>query len=355
MNPKTKRILAVVFSCILLLCAFASCGQAAANNTNTSNTNSGDNQNNVAPVEKKVIHLATTVQNSMPAGAACEYFVKLINERTGGRYEVQYHPAGELGQTDELLTNVMGGTLEIAQISISNISSYTNILEAVQYPFMLTNYDQEKKAFTSDEFKAIMKSVDETLGVHNLIIMEHGARHFANNVRPVTTPADLKGQKLRVSTTKLNQEILEALGVNPVFLAYGQIYSSLQSGVIDGEEINYTSVYSEKHYEELKYFTDMALWPFPAMLMMSGNFWNSLSAEDQEIFTKAAEEAFEYNFKLLDEATATAKKTMEEAGVAINVIEDNSEFLSIAQPYIDKAKTANKLTEDFVNMCLNMH
>lgn len=304
--------------------------------------------------ETKVIHLATTVQNSMPAGAACEYFANLINERTDGRYDVQYHPAGELGQTDELLQNVMGGTLEIAQISISNISAYTNVLEAVQYPFLLENYEQEKTAFNSDEFEAIMKSVDETLGVHNLIIMEHGARHFANRVREVSSPADLAGLKLRVSTTSTNLKILEALGVSPVSLPYGQIYSSLQSNVIDGEEINYTSVYSEKHYEELSYFTDMALWPFPAMLMVGGSFWNSLSAEDQEIFTQAAAEAFDYNFELLDQATATAEEAMKEAGLTITKIADNSEFMAIAKPFIDEAKAQDPLAEAFVNMCMNL-
>ena len=345
---KRTRILTVCIALVMILSVFTACGANGGGN-NAANNNSSN-----TVVEKQTIHFASTVQNTMPAGAACKYFCDLINERSGGRYEVVYHPGGELGQTDELLTNVMSGTLEIAQISTSNISAYTNVLECVQYPFQLPTYAKEKAAFQSDEFKAIMNEVDIALGVHNLIIMEHGARHFANNLRPITKPADAEGIKLRASTTKTNLAILEAIGINPVSLSYGQVYSALQSKTIDGEEINFTSVYSEKHYEVLKYFTDMQLWPFPAMMMMSEKFWTSLSAEDQAMFTQAAQDAFEYNFQLLDEATDNARKTMQENNVEITVIEDNSEFAAIAKPFIDKAIENNKLAQDFIKMCENL-
>ena len=339
------RSLALLLALALSLACLAGC-------TPKEPTPSGNTDN--TPVETKTIHFASTVQNTMPGGAACKYFCELINERTEGRYECVYHPGGELGQTDELLTNVMSGTLELAQISISNISSYTNALECVQYPFLLSDYNKEKAAFQSNEFKAIMSDVDSTLGVHNLIIMEHGARHFANNVRPIATPQDASGIKMRVSTTKTNLAILQAIGISPVSLPYSQVYSGLQSNTIEGEEINYTSVYSEKHYEVLKYFTDMQLWPFPAMMMMSQSFWDSLSAQDQEIFTKAAQDAFNYNFELLEEATATAKKTMEDKGIEITTVTDNSAFATIAAPFIEEAMKDKPLAQNFVKMTQNL-
>ena len=140
--------------------------------------------------ETRTLRLATTVQDSMPAGNACSYFCKLIEERSEGRYVVEYYPARQLGETDELLTQVANGTLEMAQISISNVSTFTNLLECLQYPFMLDTYDKEWKALTSSEFQVILNQVDEILGVKNLTVMEHGNRHIANNKHPVKTPED---------------------------------------------------------------------------------------------------------------------------------------------------------------------
>lgn len=304
--------------------------------------------------ETITLRLATTVQDSMPAGNACSYFCKLIEERSEGRYVVEYYPARQLGETDELLTQVANGTLEMAQISISNVSTFTNLLECLQYPFMLDTYDKEWKALTSSEFQVILNQVDEILGVKNLTVMEHGNRHIANNKHPVKTPEDMEGLKLRVAASGTNFQTIETLGGSPVSMPYGQVYSSLQSKVIDGEEINYTSIYSEKHYEVLKYFTDMPLWPFPAALMMSGDFWNSLSTEDQELFQQAALDSLQYNFDLLNEATEKAQTAMKEAGVELTVIEDASEFKDMVRPIIDEAKKTDPAVEAFTDMCLTL-
>ena len=98
----------------------------------------------------------------------------------------------------------------------------------------------------------------------------------------------------------------------------------------------------------------MPLWPFPAALMMSGDFWNSLSTEDQELFQQAALDSLQYNFDLLNEATEKAQTAMKEAGVELTVIEDASEFKDMVRPIIDEAKKTDPAVEAFTDMCLTL-
>jgi len=297
------------------------------------------------------LRLATTTMKTMPACAAAEWFCNEIYDRTKGRIKIEFYPERQLGETNDLVPLLVDGSLDMAALDISFLSMFTNTLDVLQTPFLLTDYEKEAKAFKSPEARALFDKTGEEAGMQILSAGEYGMRYLANNIRPINSTADMEGIKFRVVPSEMILDAIGSCGGNPVALAYGEIYTALQSGVIDGEEINYTSVYSEGHYEVIKYFSNVALWPFPSVIVMSDAAWAALSAEDQELFMTVANEATDYNMTLLDEYTERAKETMIEAGVEINDVADPESFQKATAHIKENLKQKDELTKAFIEYC----
>ena len=342
---KTTKFMAVLLCLAMILGVLASCGTPANNNSGAEN-----NTNTEPAPEPITIRVASTVQSTMPSGAAAEYFCQLIKERTNGRYNVEYYPARQLGETGDLLNQVVNGTLEIAQVSNTSFGTFTPLLECLSLPFLIDSYDKLDAAVASKELKDIYAKVEEVTGCKCMTIMEHGMRYIGTNLRPINSVADFKGQKLRTTNSDAMYAAFNALGASPIQYAYGQIYTGLQSGVIDGEEVNYTTVYAEKHFEVLKYFSEISIWPYPCTLVMSNKFYDSLSAEDQKLFYQAAADAYAYNISLIKEYEDRARGEMEKAGVAINKVEDKTEFIEATKQVIEDYRAKDPLIKAFIEM-----
>jgi tripartite ATP-independent transporter DctP family solute receptor len=300
--------------------------------------------------EKITIRLGTTVQPNMPSGQAAEKFCELITERTDGRVTVEYYPARQLGEADDQAAQLVNGTLEMAQLANSTISAFTDLITPVQLPFLIADYDKLEKALKSNEMRSIYDKIAEETGVVILTGMEHGMRYIGNNIRPINAIEDCNGLKLRVAASDNNFAAVKAIGANPTSIAYGELYSALQSKVIDGEEINYTSVYAEKHYEVLDYFSEVALWPYPCVLGINAEFFNGLSEEDQQLFRDTASECLEYNLELIKDYEEEAKSAMLEAGVKINKLDDITPFIEATKHLYDECKKIDPVVADFIEM-----
>lgn len=350
-----KKSISLVLALIMTVALLAGCGQQAAPATEAAEPASepvdvAPAETQAEPVEPITIRVASTVQSTMPSGAAAEKFCQLVEEKTEGRYKVEYYPARQLGETNDLLTQVINGTLEIAQVSNASFGSYSTLLECLSLPFLIDSYDKLSQAVESDELKAIYDKIEEICGVKCLTIMEHGIQFVANTVRPINTPEDFKGLKLRTNNSNVMYAAIEAFGGAPINYAYGQIYTGMQNKTIDGEVVNFTTVFAEKHYEVATYFSELGLWPFPCTLVMSEQFNDSLSEADRAAIYEAAKEAYEYNVSLLEEYTDRARTEMEKAGVEINKIEDMTPFIEAVAPIIEKERESDPLVAAFVDM-----
>ena len=298
--------------------------------------------------------LGTTVQTTMPAGRAAEQFCNDVAEASEGRITIGYYPATQLGTAEELMSQLVDGTLDMAQISLATASGYFEQIGCVQIPFLLTDNESMLKAYQSDELQAIFNAMEEELGVKIIAMAEHGKRVIANNIRPVYTPADMVGIKMRSGQTGACFAALTALGANPMGLTYKEVYSALESKVVDGEEINFTSMYAEAHYEVIKYVTDVVLWPFPAVVIMSGNAWNSLSAEDQALIESCGARMLENNFSYLDEYEAEAKQVLIDAGVQIIEDVDPAPFQELTADIREEYRQKDPMIAAFIAMVENM-
>jgi tripartite ATP-independent transporter DctP family solute receptor len=312
-----------------------------------------NNKSQAAGDEQIVLTLGVAGQPSLPSVAASQRFTELVAERTNNRIIIKFFPSRQLGDDDQLIEQLMVGAIDIGNISTSSFSKFTPLLQSLQIPFLLNTYEKEEKAILSKEMQDIYKAL-EPLNVKMLSVYDNGIRHFANVKRPINNTADLKGLKLRVPGSKLLLNSVSALGANPTPMAYGEIYTALQSKVIDGEEINLTSIYSEKHYEVLKYVSTIGLWPFPAALAMNLETYNKLSPEDRKIIQECADEGLKYNMGLFEEKEKTAIEAMEKAGVKINNIENTQPFVDATAHIYDEYSAKDPLIKNFINMGRNL-
>ena len=257
---------------------------------------------------------------------------------------------GKLGYDAELIQQVLDGTIPVVTVGVGVFSQYTDIMDVIQMPFLITNYEQEYKVVRSPEFQALLDATGEKLGLKIIGAQENGIRHFANNVRPINTVADLAGMKIRVPQTTMLVKTIEALGANPIPLAYNEIYTALQNNVIDGEEINFTSMEGQKHYEVVKYASTIGFYPYMAVTAINLNFWNSLTEEQQNIITEALLTSEEKNMTdLIIANDENARKVCEDNGVAINAIEDVDSFRDSISFLYEEYEAKGDLIKNFMD------
>lgn len=291
--------------------------------------------------------------SSMPIAKGDYDAVEYIEETSGGTIEIAYSPDGVLGGEADMMQQIMDGTIQAANISPSTLSTYTELLDVLQLPFLIGDYDTEREALTSEAAQALYDEVGNELGLKIVAasVSENGMRHFMTKNKAIETVDDMKGLKLRIVPNNMLTKVMQNLGASPQSIAYADVYSALQNNVIDGEEINVTSAYAMKHYEQLGYLSEIGMYPFPCIIVYNLNFWNSLTEEQQQIIEDghklASDHIFDEYLPAYEEESYAALK---EAGIQINTISDEAreEFVERAKPIWEEYKDLDPLCKDFI-------
>ncbi len=299
------------------------------------------------------VRMGASTQDTMPTTIAARKFCEEIARKTDGRITIDFYPARQLGDDTELAEQIMDGMLETAVVSTPIFSGYTPLLDSLQIPFLLNTYEKEYQALTSPEMQGIYKGLEE-FNIKTLTIFENGIRHLANNVRPINAPADLKGLKLRVVPSNLILDAVTSIGGNPTPMAYGEVYTALQNKVVDGEEINLTSIASEKHYEVVKYVSKIGFWPFPGALMLNMEFYNGLSPEDQAMFQETADECLRYNMDVIAAAEAKSLELIAGANGEVNDITNLAPFIEATSHIRDEYAKKDPAIAAFIEMAKDL-
>lgn len=335
-----KKTLSILLILALMMATFVGCGGGA---TEEPAAGSGTN-------EPYTIKLGHVTQVTHPFHIASEEFARLVNEKSEGRITVELFPARALGDDRELLEQVMNNTLDMAVVSGPVFSAYTPVIDTLQMPFLLNTYEKELAAVQSQEMKDILGSLSQ-FNLKGLAVFEGGMRQLASAKGPIDSPDDLKGLKLRTTQSDLVMSVISALGGNPNPMAYGEVYTGLQTKVIDGEEINLTSISAEKHYEVLTDVTEIGLFPFPGITIMNQTKFDSLSAEDQAIIQEAAEEAM---ITVLSELPNIDAKAIENISANSDVVilkgVDPAPFKALVQPIYAEYSEKDPLIKAFIDM-----
>ncbi len=278
-----------------------------------------------------VLRLAETHPKGYPTELGDEEFARLVKERSNGRIIVEVYPGSQLGEEKAVIEQVQFGAIDITRVSISPVAAFVPKLNAFQMPYLYRDSDHMWKVLKGDIGMELLASL-EPFGFIGLGWFEAGARSFYNSKKPVYTPADLKGMKIRVQESELMLGLVRSFGAIPTPMPYGEVYSGLQTGVVDGAENNPPSYYSASHYEVAKYYTLDEHTMVPEIIIGSKISLGRLSKADQDLIKNAAMDAIDYQRAQWDAYVKVSMDAVKAAGCIIIPIPDKTEWMKAVEP-----------------------
>ncbi len=246
-----------------------------------------------AAAQAKTLFKASDVHPpGYPTVVAVEDLGKKLEQATGGRLGVQMYASMQLGGEKEAIEQAQVGAIQLARVSVGAIGPVVNDLNVINLPFLFRDTAHMQKVVDGAIGQELLDKVtNSTAGLVGLCWMDAGARSFYNTKHPVNSIADLKGLKLRVIGNPIFVDMVNAFGGNGVAMGYDQVFSALQTGVIDGAENNIPSFVFDHHYEAAKYYSFTEHLIVPEILVFSRKTWDTLGKEDQERLRVGAREA----------------------------------------------------------------
>lgn len=215
---------------------------------------------------------------------------KILEEKTNGRITVKIFPSAQLGSETQTVENTQMGTLDIDRVSCAPLSEFSKKMGVLSMPYIFRDYNHFRTVLDGPIGEEVGKDL-EPKGLKVLAYYDSGARSFYTTKRAINTPADLKGLKIRTQKSQIMIDLVNALGANATPMSFEEVYTSLQTGVIDGAENNAPSYLSTNHYEVAKFFSINEHARVPDIVLMSMKTWNKLSPEDQKLVAEAARES----------------------------------------------------------------
>jgi tripartite ATP-independent transporter DctP family solute receptor len=251
---------------------------------------------------------------------------QLVEQRTNGRIRIQVFHSSQLGQEADTITQTRLGVIDMNRINMAPLNNLVAQTAIPALPFIFRSVNHMRTAIDGEIGNGLLNAL-EPHGMVGLGFYDSGARSFYNGKRAIRTPADMAGLKIRVQQSDLFVSLVQALGANPTPMPFGEVFSALQTGVIDGAENNWPSYESTRHFEVSKFYSMTEHSMSPEVLVMSKRAWDRLTPADREIIRAAAKESVPHMRRLWDAREASARANVEARGAQVNTVEK--------QPFID--------------------
>ncbi|ESZ47042.1 TRAP transporter substrate-binding protein [Mesorhizobium sp. RSR565B] len=290
-----------------------------------------------------VLRSADTHPDGYPTVEAVKYLGELIKERTAGRYSVEVYHSAQLGEEKDTIEQTQTGVIDLNRVSMGPFNGIVPETAVPSLPYMFRSVEHMRHVMDGPIGDEILKAF-ETHDLVGLAFYDSGARSFYNTKKDITSIADLKGMKFRVIQSDVFVDMVNALGANATPMAYGEVYSALETGVIDGAENNWPSFESAKHYEVAKHYTVDQHQIVPEVLVMSKSSWDRLTPEDQAIVKQAAKDSVVKMRELWDAQEKKSREIVEKAGVKVSEI-DKQPLIDAMKPVYDKYLKAPELKD----------
>jgi tripartite ATP-independent transporter DctP family solute receptor len=271
---------------------------------------------------------------------AVENMGKKLEQTTSGRLGVQMFGSMQLGGEKETIEQCQVGALQLGRVSVGALGPVVDDLNVFNLPFLFRNTAHMEKVIDGPIGQELLDKVTNNPNTHlvGLCWMDAGARNMYDTKHPIKSVDDIKGLKVRVMGNPMFVDMMNALGGNGVAMGYDQVFSALQTGVVDGAENNPPSFVFDNHYQVAKFYTIDEHLIVPEMLVMSKKIWDSLSKDDQALLTKFSKEAQQEERKLWDIYEKQAMEKAKAAGIQIIAVSDADKkaFQAAVKPVWDK-------------------
>jgi tripartite ATP-independent transporter DctP family solute receptor len=290
-----------------------------------------------APAQQKQVWKASDVH---PLGyPTVEAIVRMgakLEKATNGRISIQMFPSMQLGGEKEMIEQAQVGALQIARISVGAMGPVVDDLNVFNMPFIFRDEGHMRRVIDGPIGQELLERTSNAPTSRLIVLgwMDAGTRNVYSN-KPVTKPADLKGMKIRMMGNPLFVETMNAMGGNGVAMGFNELYSALQTGVVDGAENNPPTLLAQNHYQVSKVYSLTGHLIIPEIFVFSKRNWETLSKEDQALLKKVSREAQMEQRKLWDAYVGEAEAKLKAAGIKF-VKADKAAFFKATQPVRDK-------------------
>ncbi len=281
------------------------------------------------------LRLATVTPPTHAYGMGGEEFARLVKEATAGEVVVKVFAGGQLGKGErELLEGLQVGTIDMAVTATGPVSNFSPDMGVVDLPFLFMGYEHADQVLDGPIGRQLLDGLEKA-NIKGLAFFENGFRNFTNSKRPLQAPDDFKGLKFRTMENPVHLASVRQLGAQAVPMSWGEVYTSLQTGVIDGQENPVAIISSFKINEVQKYLSLTGHFYSPAPLTMSLKKFKALKPEHQKAFLSAALKAAAYERKLIRDNEAKQIADLKAAGMQVDTV-DKAVFVKAMSPVYEE-------------------
>jgi len=277
-----------------------------------------------------VLKLAHELDTSHPVHKGMVFMAEKLAAISQGRMRVDIYPGGQLGGERELIELLQIGSLAMTKVSTAPMESFVPEMVIFGIPYVFRDDDHRWRVLNSAVGQRLLLA-GETVFLRGLCFYDAGSRSFYVKDKPIETPADLGGLKIRVMKSITSVKMIQALGGSSTPIPWAELYTALQQGVVDGAENNPPSFHLSRHYEVCRYYSLDEHTSIPDILLISTTVWNSLTPQEQRWLQQAVDESVVHQRRLWTEACEEALRTVQEAGVVVTR-PDKEPFRQAVQP-----------------------
>lgn len=303
-------------------------------------------------MRSRPLFAADTHPDEYPTVQALHAIDRLLDERTNGEMRVRIYAGGQLGAEKDTLEITVFGGLDLNRVNLAPLNSIVPETIVLALPFLFRSVPHARAAFDGRVGRRILNAMSSR-GLFGLCYYDSGARSFYNTKRPVQTPDDLSGLKIRVQNSDIYVAMVQALGANPTPIPYNEVYQALVQGVVDGAENNWPSYESSRHYEAAKFYTTTRHVMAPEVLVASQKSWDRMSKEEQSYLQKAAYDSVPIMRRIWDERVEASRARVLENGIQLIDDIDHRAFSDRMDSVWERfliTPGIRALTEDIINL-----
>ena len=266
--------------------------------------------------QTKVLKLSHTLDQSHPVHLAMEFMRDRLAEKSGGLVVIEIFPNGQLGTETETIEQVQRGVLAMVKASVAPMEAFTPEMGVFGLPYLFRDEDHFWKVLNGPIGKELL-TLGKPSGLHGLMFYESGSRSFYTIDKPILTPDDLDSHKIRVMRSKMSMDMISQMGGSPTPIPFGELYTALQQGMVDGAENNAPSFETSRHYEVAKHYSLDEHTRIPDIVLFSQSIWELLAPHEKAWVQEAADESVVFQRELWRVETQNSLERLQENGVTV--------------------------------------